>query len=239
MMKKCAAVLATALIANGAVAYEAGDFFVRAGTATVAPNDSSDGIAIPALDVAPIPGTDAEANSNTQLGLTLNYMFTDSIGIELLASTPFTHEITANLDGHTPGLRVPAGKTKQLPPTLSVVYYPFASSDSAIQPYVGLGLNYTIMFDDKADPALEALTGTLAGVAGPVPLELEVDDSFGIALQVGADYALNDNWHVNATVRWIDIDTEAEFTSALGSTITVDDVQIDPMVYQLNIGYKF
>ncbi len=53
------------------------------------------------------------------------------------------------------------------------------------------------------------------------------------------DYALTERWHLNASVRWIDIDTEAEITSALGTTITVDDLEIDPWVYQLNIGYRF
>jgi len=83
------------------------------------------------------------------------------------------------------------------------------------------------------------LTGTLAGVAGPVPLELDLDNSVGLGLMLGADYAIDENWHLNISARWIDIDTEATFISSLGDTISVDNVEIDPLVWQLNIDYKF
>ncbi len=228
-----------AVCSSMSLAYEAGDIFVRAGIATVAPNESSDGIAIPALGVEPIAGTEAELDNNSQLGLTINYMLSSKLGLELLAATPFKHKVTANLDGFSAGLSVPAGETHHLPPTLSVVYYPWGGSNSAFQPYLGAGLNYTIMFDTDVDPALEALTGDLAGAGGPVPLELDADNSFGVAFQLGADLSVNDNWHVNASIRWIDIETDATFTSALGDTITVDNIEIDPLVWQINLGYKF
>ncbi|NHN39602.1 outer membrane beta-barrel protein [Pseudomaricurvus alcaniphilus] len=234
-----ATAIAASLTANQALAHQAGDIFVRAGLATVAPDESSDGVAIPALDIAPIAGTEAQVDDNTQPGLTITYMLSNKLGIELLASTPFTHDISANLNGYSPGLKVDAAEAKHLPPTLSAVYYPFADSGSAFQPYAGLGLNYTIFFEEDVDSDLEALTGTLAGASGPVPMKLKLDNSLGLALQLGADYSLDKNWHLNASVRWIDINTDATFNSALGKTITVDDVEIDPWVYQVNIGYKF
>ena len=117
-----------------------------------------------------------------------------------------------------------------------------ADNGSNVQPYVGAGINYTIFFEEDVTAELEELTGVLADAGGPVPLELEVDDSVGLALQAGVDVVLDEKWHVNASVRWIDIDTDAEFTSPAldGATvITVDDVEIDPYVYQINVGYKF
>lgn len=234
-----AAAVAAASIATPALAYEAGDIIVRAGLATVAPDEKSDGIAVPALGIAPIDGTEAEVDDNTTLGLTLTYMLGSKLGIELLAATPFKHDISANLDGYSSGLKVDAGETKQLPPTLSAVYYPLGDSGSAFQPYLGVGVNYTIFFEEDVDSDLESLTGTLAGASGPVPLDLELDDSVGVAVQIGADYSINKNWLLNASVRWIDINTDATFKSSLGETIAVDDVEIDPWVYQINIGYKF
>ncbi|MFN3239008.1 MAG: OmpW family outer membrane protein [Pseudomonadales bacterium] len=44
---------------------------------------------------------------------------------------------------------------------------------------------------------------------------------------------------MNAAIRYIDIETDAVFESALGDTITVDNVSIDPMVYQFTFGYSF
>ena len=233
-----------ALSATSAMAYEAGDFIVRAGVANVSPDESSDGIAVPVLGVDAIPGTGVEVDSDTQLGLTVTYMLSSSLGVELLAATPFTHDITADLSAAGFG-KVDAGETTHLPPTLSLVWYPLGS-EGGVSPYLGAGLNYTVFFEEDVSDTLEAATpavvSALGGpeLTGPVPLGLELDDSWGLAAQLGVDIALNDNWHVNASVRWIDINTDATISSALAdNTITIDNIEIDPFVYQLNIGYKF
>lgn len=232
--------LAAVAVASPAMSYQAGDLFVRAGAVQVAPDESSGGIAIPALDVAAIAGTDARVDNDTQLGLTLTYMYSHNFGVELLAATPFEHDITANLDGHTAGLQVPAGSTKHLPPTVSAVYYPLADNSSAVQPYVGAGINYTRFFSEDVAPELEALTGVLAAGEGadPIAMKLELDDSWGLALQLGVDVALDPQWHLNGSVRWIDIDTKASFSNA-GDVITVGNIELDPWVYQINVGYTF
>ena len=245
-----AAAISAALVSADVFAYEAGEIFIRTGAVTVAPDESSDGLAVPALDGvngfngnAALGGTGVEVDDNTQLGLTVNYMLSGSLGIELLAATPFTHDITADLGGLG---KVDAGETKHLPPTVSLVWYPMGSNGQ-ISPYVGAGINYTVFFEEDVSADLEAglagvadaVTGASVGLPSPVPLELELEDSFGLALQMGVDVALDEKWHLNASVRWIDINTEAEITSALGSTITIDDIELDPLVYQINVGYKF
>lgn len=239
MKSRMLVLIVLGLLGVNAYAHEAGEFFMRVGLATVAPHDSSDGIAVPALNITPIAGTAAEVGNDTQFGLTFNYMFSPELGIEVLAATPFKHDITANLNGYSAGLKVKAGDTKQLPPTVSVVYYPMGNASGPFQPYIGAGLNYTLFFSENAAPELESLTGTLAGAAGPVPLDLSLDSSWGLALQAGVDYMVDTKWHVNASVRWIDINTDATFKSSLGDTITVKNVQIDPWVFQLNVGYTF
>ena len=231
--------MGTLTAAAPALSYEAGDMFVRAGAVRVAPDESSDGIAIPGLDVAAIAGTDAQVDNDTQLGLTFTYMYSDKLGVEVLAATPFEHDLTANLDGHTEGLSVAAGSTKHLPPTVSAVYYPMAGNGSAVQPYIGAGLNYTIFFSEDVAPELEALTGVLADADGPIAMKLKLDDSWGLAFQAGVDVALDDKWHLNGSVRWIDIETEATYSAAGADIITIDNVELDPWVYQINIGYTF
>ena len=72
----------------------------------------------------------------------------------------------------------------------------------------------------------------------PVNLYLDLKNSRGLAARVGLDVALNERWHLNTSIHWIDIDTEARFSSVLGRTIAVDDAEIDPLVYQINIGYR-
>lgn len=252
-MKKVFAALsmiAAGVSAQSAMAWEAGDIFVRAGVATVAPDESSGGIAVPALagvgayDGNPIAGTGVEIDNDTQLGLTATYMFTDSLGLELLAATPFTHKITADLGALG---KVNAGEATHLPPTLSAVWYPMGSKE-AFKPYVGAGLTYAIMIDTDVHSDLEAglgavgnaITGVDLGIDGPVPLNMELDDSISYSLQAGMDLELSESWHVNASIRYVDVNTDAKLTNKdLGTVITIKDIEIDPWVYQINIGYKF
>ncbi len=244
-----AAAISTALVSVQAMAYEAGDWVVRAGVVTVSPDESSDGLNVPALAGVgayaggDIPGTGVDIDDDTQLGLTVSYMYSSSWGVELLASTPFTHDVAADLGALG---KVDAVEATQLPPTLSVVWYPMGSA-ATVSPYVGAGINYTIFFDEQVTSDLEnglpgvadAVTGLPVGLTGPVDMDVKLKNSLGLALQAGVDVAINEQWHVNASVRWIDINTEAKITSALGETITIDNIEIDPFVYQLNIGYKF
>ena len=49
---------------------------------------------------------------------------------------------------------------------------------------------------------------------------------------------LNDKWHINASLRYIDIDSEATFDFG-GDDIGKSDIDVDPLVASLLIGYKF
>ena len=218
--------LALALAAPLAQAHQAGDIILRAGAITVDPHESSTDIWVGALgtDVA---GTKATLDSDTQLGLNFAYMVTDHVGVELLAATPFSHDVgVKGMPGAFAGLNGKLGELKHLPPTLSVVYYPLDAA-SAFQPYVGAGINYTWFFDTKLSSEAED-----KGFSG-----LDLDDSWGLAAQVGMDYMLTDNVMVNAQVRYIDIDTQGS-TSFGGREVEVD-VDVDPFVYMIGLGYKF
>ncbi len=218
--------LGVAMASGSVLAYQEGDIVIRAGIATVAPDEDSSLINVPALggDVA---GTGVEVDDDTQLGLTGLYMLSNNIGLELLAATPFTHTVSAKgLEGY--GIDEVAD-VKHLPPTLSVQYFPMPS-DSKFQPYVGVGLNYTIFFDEEASNDVEE------SVLGDTSVSL--DDSFGLAFQLGCDFAITDQLVINAAVWKIDIDTEATLKTAGAGLITVD-VDIDPYAYMVGLGYKF
>jgi outer membrane protein len=208
-----------------AQAHEAGDIIVRAGVAHVEPNEDSGELK---LDGSKVSGTKATADGENQLGLTFAYMLTPHIGLELLAATPFSH--TISVKGLGPGLDGKLADVKQLPPTLSLQYYPMEAS-SRFQPYVGVGLNYTTFFDSD-------LTGNRKSQGFS---NLKLKDSVGLAGQVGMDYMLTDRIMLNASVWYIDLDTEASVDgpSALSVGKTKVDVDIDPWVYMVGVGYKF
>lgn len=210
-------VLAAAVmaVAPAAQAFEAGDFILRAGVAHVAPDDSSDEII---LQGGIATGSTAEVDSNSQLGIRATYMFTNSLGLGILGATPFKHSISTK-----DGVLGNAGKvaeTKHLPPTITLQYFPMNNA-SALQPYVGVGVNYTTFFEEKTVGALEGL-------------DIELDDSVGVAVELGMDYMLSENFGLNAAVWWADIDTEAEIEG-----VQKFDVEIDPMVYMVGFTYKF
>ena len=209
--------------AAGVTAHEAGDFIVRAGAAQVDPNDDSDALK---LNGTALAGTEAEVDDDTQLGLTFTYMLTNHIGVGLLAATPFDHDLEADLGAVT----VDAGSAKQLPPTVTLQYYPLEST-SKFQPYVGVGVNYTAFFDEDVDSELEAALSETGG-------DLKLDNSLGWSAQIGFDYEIDDHWLLNASVWYIDIQTDAKFKFD-GGTVVKTDVDIDPLVYMIGIGYKF
>jgi len=211
-MKLVKSLLATAVAASTvalsvpAMSYEAGDMMVKAGVIHVAPK--SDNLELDGV------GT-VEVKSDTQLGLTFTYMVTPQVGVEVLAATPFKHQI--ELDGEK------VGTTKHLPPTVSAQYYPMDSS-SAIQPYVGAGLNMTLFFEEE---------DIASGDDGVGPLT----DSFGLSVSGGVNYNIDDKLMANVAVWYIDIDSKLDGAKDAG--LPGDNVEIDPLVVMAGVGYKF
>lgn len=229
-------VLAAAVmaVAPAAQAFEAGDFVLRAGAVHVAPDDSSDSITVGG---APLLGAGVDSkvsvDTNTQLGLRATYMVTNHLGLGVLGATPFKHNI--NGGGDLSG-DLKLGETKHLPPTLTLQYFPMASS-SAFQPYAGVGVNYTVFFEEKTSSNLDNALGVASS-------ELELDDSVGVAVEVGMDYMLSENFGLNAAIWWADINTDArvDVFDANGTKLAETDefeVEIDPMVYMVGFTYKF
>lgn len=204
-------------------AYEAGDFIVRAGAITVEPNEDSSGVKSSLGNL----GGKATVDSDTRLGLNFAYMMTDHLGIELLAAT-FSHDVGVHgLSGNLAGLNGDLGDIKQLPPTLSLIYYPL-DKNYALQPYAGIGINYTAFYDTDTSSSAEA-----KGYSN-----LDLDNSWGMAAQIGVDYMLDDHWMVNGQLRYIDIDTNAH-VDLVGAGDLKLNVDIDPWVYMIGLGYKF
>jgi outer membrane protein len=229
MKKVIAGSVACMGFAMGAQAYEAGNFIVRAGAITVDPNTSA---TTPELNGAPLYGMKVNVDSDTQLGLTMTYMLTPEIGVELVAATPFTHNIRGNLNSTAYLGTNDLGSTKQLPPTVNLQYY--FNNSSIFTPYVGAGVNYTMFWDEDAG---NTLNHTLGG-----NVSLNLDNSWGLAAEGGVDINMGSNWLLNAAVLYVDIDTNATYTvrnGPLAGARVKSDVNLDPWVYMASVGYKF
>ncbi len=206
-----------------ALANQAGDILVRGGLTMVTPDSGKTAILLGSNDSTMTLSVD----DNTQLGLNFVYFYDNNWAVELLAATPFTHDVTIQDPNAVLGVDgAKLAKVSHLPPTLSVLYY--FDTASNFKPYVGVGLNYTIFYDEKFESAPTSLGLT----------NLELDGSFGYSLQVGADYHITENWHVNTSVRYIDINSNATFDVG-GDNIGRANIDVDPMVYSIMLGYKF
>lgn len=188
---------ALALVAAPAFAQSQGDWTVGVGLGYVNPKS----------DNGTVAGAAATVDEDTQLTFTAEYFIRDNIGIELLAATPFKHDVFVG-GGY-------AATVKHLPPTLSVNYH--FPVQGKFKPFVGAGINYTTFFEESS------------------PLgKVSLDDSFGVAVQAGADYMISDRGALRFNVRWIDIDTDVKVGGVSAGT-----AKIDPIVIGMSYVHRF
>ncbi|MDH5834574.1 OmpW/AlkL family protein [Luteimonas kalidii] len=195
------AALAAAL-ALPAAAQSRGDWTLGIGAHNVAPKSDNGRLDATALGLGPLPPT--EVGSSVRPTITAEYFVRDNLGIEVLASLPFQHDIDIRGVGRV-------GSAKHLPPTVSLQYH-FANASRAT-PFLGVGLNYTTFFSEET-------TGPLAGT------DLSLDASWGLAAHAGIDFAVGARSAIRLDARWIDIDADVEVNG-----VDVGTAEIDPLVY--------
>ena len=164
-----------------------------------------------AINISPdvsssIPGLDVKDQWAPELDF--SYFFSKNLAAELILSTA-RHEVT--LDGNS------IGKVSILPPTITLQYHFTDLGLGALKPYVGAGLNYT----------------RFSNVSLPSGLSID-KNSFGGALQIGTDFAIDKNWSVNLDVKKVWIRTDL---SAAGATL--GKIKVDPVLVGVGVGYKF
>jgi len=166
---------------------------------------------------------DSANKDSTGLGLSINdkvipevdisYFVTPQFAVELVLTYPQKQTIRSN------GVEI--GSLKHLPPTLTAQYH--VTTLGAFKPYVGAGLNYTRFSDVRFNPAVQAA------------LQPSVDkNSFGLAVQAGFDWALNDRVVLNLDVKKVQIRTDV---SSFG--VKAGEFKVDPLLVGVGLGYRF
>jgi len=194
--------LAVALVAPSLRAQE-GPWMVRFRAVSLNPANKSDA-------ATGIPADAIHVSSKVIPEIDFSYFFSPNLAAELVLTVPQEHDVTLA------GTKI--GTFKQLPPTLLGQWH-FLPGQT-VNPYVGLGLNLTLISDVK-----------LANGA------LDLDKtSVGLAAQAGVDFQVAKNCFINVDVKYVQIHSDVK-VAATGAKVT--SVKVDPMLYGVGIGYRF
>ena len=205
-----------AMVSASPAQAEAGDVLVRARAILVSPTESSGGIK-PAF-----PDDGVSVSNAFAPEVDITYFATNNIAFELIAATT-----KHNINGK--GGLDPIGEladTWVLPPTLTLQYH--FMPNAKFRPYVGVGVNYTHFYSEDASNGLEDAIGDT---------KVNLDDSFGYAVQAGVDVDINSRVFLNFDIKYIDIDTKAKLTT--GNLVNRVKVSLDPIVAGIGIGMRF
>jgi len=207
-MKLRNAVLIAASLLS-ATSYAAGPWLVRARAIDIIPYASSGTLNV-------IGGSVNSISTQVVPELDFSYFFTSHIAAELILATS-RHSVAAN---NTILGRVNLGSVNALPPTLTLQYH--FLPENKLNPYVGAGLNYTYFYNASH---------------GPVATGISYQNTFGAALQIGADYSIDSNWVINADIKKVYMQPNVTVNTAVGVIKT--KVKINPVIVGLGVGYRF
>ncbi|WII94458.1 outer membrane beta-barrel protein [Moraxella haemolytica] len=183
-----------------AVAAPAGTWTIGAGVAHVDPKSNPD-------DKFDIRGLTVD--KDIRPSVTFEYFPVKNVGVELLAAAPFHHDININNQY--------AGKTQQLPPTLSLQYH--FDNGGKVVPFIGAGVNYTTFFKER--------------LHNP-QADLKIGDSWGAAGHVGVDFKFTDRDAVRLDARYIDLKTNVKVNGN-----SVGELNLSPWVYGVSFVKTF
>jgi len=202
--------LLAAATAGGAV--QAQDSTIKFGITyyqTHAKTNGVTGIGVP-------PGADASVGNATTAIFVYEYQYAPNLGAELVLGIP--PKIKASGAGSVAFLGEVV-EARNLAPTLLFNYH-FGQQGDMLRPYAGLGINYTRFTNAKS----------------PYGYDVNLSDSWGLAGQVGIDYAINKQWGAYTSVAMVKVKSDL---TAVGATVLQTTIDFRPIVYSAGLSYKF
>ncbi len=180
-----------------------GPWMMRLRAVSLQPSNKSDAF-------GEVPADAIHVNNKVIPEVDFTYFFNEKFSAELVLTIPQEQDVTLA------GTKI--GTFKHLPPTLTAQYH--FRPGQTINPYVGAGLNLTLISDVK-----------LAG--GELDLS---KTSFGAAVGAGVDIQVARNCYLNFDVKYVQIKADVK-AAADGSKVTT--VKVDPLLLGVGVGFKF
>ncbi len=211
--------IATGLAVLGLAAPAAADdarlgWYAQVGLANVAFSES----ASISAGGSKIPGAGATLSDDVTLGFGVGYRFSDRFSVVAIGGLPPTTTVkgTGPLDGVT------VGEVTYGPLIVAANYH--IPLQGRFQPYIGAGINYTIVFDTEDD-----------GLS-----DLKADNAFGGVVRAGFDYMVNDNNGIYFSADKVFVNTTATGNAvALGGAPVKADIDLDPLIVQFGWVHRF
>jgi outer membrane protein len=152
--------------------------------------------------------------------LDVSYFFTKNWAVEAICCVSY-HKVYLDGGNVAPGQQ--AASTWLFPPTALVQYH--WTDYGHFQPYIGVGVNYTVYFSQHA---AEPLLNTVA-----------IQNSWGVAGQIGFDYMIDDHWGFNFDVKKILMNPHVYGTVAPGAVSISGQANLSPWLIGGGITYRF
>lgn len=178
----------TVTVSQAALAYQTGDILLRGDIAKTSPEGDASG---------------SIESENGFVG-SVGYMMHDKVGVTLGSSEEFEHELSAGAY---------EGSFEQQPIDLMVQYYPLGGLDARIQPYAGVGANYT------------RFSGESAG--------LNIDNTWAAKGELGVDLFVTENFAFNGFASYTDLDADYSLNGVS------DEADIDPVTVGGGVTFRF
>lgn len=164
----------------------------------------------------PVPGAGVNASYDTVLGLEIAYSLNPNWTARLDIGTPVKTDLSGTGNLGTLGR---LGGVKGGPAILTLSYSP--GMWGPIRPFFGGGISYLKVFS-TSEGALQ---------------NLKVDNNFGGAFIVGADWPLADGYSLSFTLQKVYLKTTASGT--MGGVPVTANVRLDPLVSFLAVRKQF
>lgn len=119
---------------------------------------------------------------------------------------------------------------KQFAPT-AFINYKFGTPQSTWRPYVGVGVNFTHV---KPEPTRNGETFYNDG-----KVRTKVSDSWGLALQVGMSYHLDDAWLISAGYATAQVRNKIRINTDNADSVHRASYKFNPSIWMLTVGRKF
>jgi outer membrane protein len=158
------------------------------------------------------PADAVSINSKLIPEFDFSYTFTPNFSAELVLTIPQTQNVTLAGVGKL-------GTFKHLPPVLTAQYQ--FNPGAAVQPYVGAGVNLTLIYDTNLTVA-------------KIPLALD-NNSIGLAAQAGCDFDIGNAMYFNVDVKKVMLRSDVSIKG--GARLTT--AKLDPWLFSVGLGWRF